>query len=281
MKANHGEFDWNLSLILATPEVNSAGRLACLTGSFEEKLDKARRLQCDGVELMVRHPALLDWPGIKAALSQYRLEVPQLVTGELFGEDQLCLVTSDENCFRRALERLFQVIDLAAYLGTAVNIGRVRGRLDLLRDCERPMAVAVQRIRLAADYAASLGVRLHLEPVNRYETDFIRSTQEGLDFLALLQRGNVGLMLDVFHMNIEDASIEASFREAGPQVWHIHLADSNRLYPGAGHLDFRQILHTLREIGYTGFLSVEVIPSPDPDTAAACAIEFLRHHKTQ
>jgi sugar phosphate isomerase/epimerase len=77
-------------------------------------------------------------------------------------------------------------------------------------------------------------------------------------------------------MNIEDASIAASLTEAGPRCWHVHIADSNRLYPGAGHLDFAPIFAALRGMGYTGYVSAELFPRPDPDTAAVKTIEGLR-----
>jgi sugar phosphate isomerase/epimerase len=87
---------------------------------------------------------------------------------------------------------------------------------------------------------------------------------------------NVGLMLDLFHMNIEDASIEEGLRLAGDRLWHVHIADSNRLYPGSGHLDFDSIFATLEDMGYQGYVSAELLPLPDPDIAAQKIIDFLR-----
>ena len=64
---------------------------------------------------------------------------------------------------------------------------------------------------------------------------------------------NFGLLLDTFHMNIEEPSIEDSIRQTGDRIFHFHVADSNRWYPGAGHLDFRSILKALFATGYDGF----------------------------
>ena len=77
-------------------------------------------------------------------------------------------------------------------------------------------------------------------------------------------------------MNIEEASIEAAIRRAGPRIAHVHVADSNRRHPGAGHTDFRSIVGALREAGYDGFLSAEILPEPDPETAARSTVGFLR-----
>jgi sugar phosphate isomerase/epimerase len=77
-------------------------------------------------------------------------------------------------------------------------------------------------------------------------------------------------------MNIEDASIEKGLRLAGDRLWHVHIADSNRRYPGSGHLNFASIFATLEDMGYHGFVSAEILPLPDPDTAAQKTIEFLQ-----
>jgi sugar phosphate isomerase/epimerase len=83
-------------------------------------------------------------------------------------------------------------------------------------------------------------------------------------------------MPDVFHMNIEDVSITGSLEKAGALVGYMHFADSNRWAPGQGHLDFPAILASLKRIGYEGYVTVEILPYPDPDTAAEQAITYLR-----
>jgi sugar phosphate isomerase/epimerase len=251
--------------------------LALLSGTFEEKVEKAARLGYDGIELMVRDPAGLDWAAVKSTLDAAGLSVPQIVTGELFGADGLCLVTPDEDVHRRAEARTRAVIDLAAYLGAMVNIGRLRGRLDSLGNVPNAWAIAVERLHRVAGYAATRGVKITLEPLNRYEADFIFTAADGLRLIRELDCENVGLMLDLFHMNIEEDSIEGGLRLAGDRLWHVHIADSNRRYPGSGHLNFAPIFTTLDEMGYQGYVSAELRPLPDPDTAAQKTIEFLRY----
>ena len=87
---------------------------------------------------------------------------------------------------------------------------------------------------------------------------------------------NVGLLLDSFHMNIEEPSIYDSIRLAKDRLYHFHLADSNRWYPGAGHIDFPKIIETLNEVNYEGFVSAEILPYPDPDIAAKNTIDYMR-----
>ena len=252
------------------------GPLALLEGSFEEKAAKAARLGYDGIELMVRDPAGLDWLHVKNTLQQAGLEVPQIVTGELFGADGLCLVTADQDLYQRAEVRTQSVIDMAAYMGAMVNIGRLRGQLQLLGDVSDPWAIAVERLRKVIDYAATQDVKITMEPINRYETDFVLSAEDGMRLVEDLNCDNFGLMLDVFHMNIEDSSIEEGLRQTGDRLWHVHVADSNRQYPGRGHLDFDSIFATLTDMGYQGYVSAEMFPRPDGDTAAKETIDFLR-----
>ena len=262
-------------LIINGPDV-AYGPLALFSGTFEEKAAKAAQSGYDGIELMVRDPSKLDWEAIKRTLLTAGLETSQVVTGELFGADGLCLVTTDADLHRRAVERTRQVIDLAAELGAMINVGRLRGRLENLGGVANAWDIAVEQLREVVDYAAGKGVRVAIEPINRYETDFITTVADGLWMVDSLKADNVGLMLDLFHMNIEEASIEESLRLAEDRLWHVHIADSNRRYPGSGHIAFPPIFAALRDMGYQGYVSAEVLPLPNADVAAQKSIEFLR-----
>jgi sugar phosphate isomerase/epimerase len=189
--------------------------------------------------------------------------------------DGLCLVTADTDLYQRTEKRLHSVIDLAAYLGTMINLGRTRGRLDFMENRTNAWDIAVERMRKLGEYAAEKQVKITLEPLNRYESDFILSSAEGMRFIQAVGLDNLGLMLDLFHMNIEEASIEDGLRIAGERLWHIHIADSNRRYPGSGHIQYQSIFATLKELDYQGYISAELLPLPDPDTAAQKTIEFL------
>ena len=120
-------------------------------------------------------------------------------------------------------------------------------------------------------------MRFALEPLNRYETDLVHTVAEGLELVERVGADNFGLLLDTFHMNIEEPVIEDSIRACGDRIFHFHVADSNRWYPGAGHLDFEAILETLAGHRVTGASSPgEFKPLPDADTAAERSITHLR-----
>ena len=115
-----------------------------------------------------------------------------------------------------------------------------------------------------------------LEPLNRYETDLVHTVAEGLDLLRRVGADNLGLLLDTFHMNIEEPVIEDGIRACGNRIFHFHVADSNRWYPGAGHLDFASIVQSLSASGYRGYVSGEFVPMPDADTASQRGLAHLR-----
>ena len=113
--------------------------------------------------------------------------------------------------------------------------------------------------------------------MNRYETDLIHTAAQGLELVERVGFDSFGLLLDTFHMNIEEREVTDSIRACGDRIFHFHVADSNRWYPGAGHLDFMSILDTLDGTGYEGFVSGEFMPLPDADTAAEHSLTFLRN----
>lgn len=120
----------------------------------------------------------------------------------------------------------------------------------------------VEGVKAVYDHAQRAGVRIAIEPLNRFETYLINRTDQALA-LADAVGPDCGVCLDVFHMNIEEADLHAAFHQAKGRIYDVHLADSNRFALGMGHLDFRAILDTLREVGYGGALSLEFVATLD------------------
>ncbi len=250
-------------IMICGPDV-AHGPLALISGTFEEKVHKAAQLGFDGIELMVRDPAGLDWPHVRETLQAANLEVPQIVTGELFGADGLCLVTSDNDLYQRAMRRLQSVIDLAAYLGAMINLGRTRGRLDFMGNISNAWDVAVERLRKLGEYAAEKQVKITLEPLNRYESDFILTAAEGMRIIKAVNLDNLGLMLDLFHMNIEEPSLSDGLRTAGDRLWHVHIADFEPVLPGQRAYPIRAYLCHVERNGLPGLHLSRAIPAARP-----------------
>lgn len=263
-----------------TLAVYQAGSGAGLAEAFGKLAD----LGYDGVELMTKDPMRLDVAHIQQELDNCGLELAGLCTGHVYGEDALGLVGPEPEVARQAMARLKEYVDVAAQLrgaasdgGVLVNIGRSRGP-GYPDDLARTLDEMEAAFRELAEHAAPHGVGWVLEPINVHQANHIHTTQDGIEMVRRVDHANFGLMLDVYHMNIEDDDIYASFRAAEGLCWFVHFADNNRKWPGCAHLDFQRICDVLVETRYDGYLSFEILPWPDPDTAAQAAIDSIRRY---
>jgi 5-keto-L-gluconate epimerase len=230
----------------------------------------------DGVELAIRDPAHLDLDALGAAVERSGIAVPAVGTGQAYVEEGLCLTASEEPVRARAVARLLAQISAASRLGALLIVGLIHGPIPP----ESTRALAEERLReglgTIARAARAAGVRIVVEPINRYESNWLNTVKEVLDLLDRLGEDNVGVLPDTFHMNIEETDIQAALRLGGALVWHVHLADSNRRAPGWGHLDFAPVVQTLGDMAYSGFLSAEILPVPGLLDAARQTSATLR-----
>ncbi len=245
-------------------------------GDFERNLAHIAALGYDGAELAIRAPAEMDYPALTAILDRYGLAVPAIGTGQAWGEEHLSFTDPDPAVRQAAVERACAHVPFAAQVGAQIVIGLLRGVVQPGVSHAQAMEWLVEALCQCAEAAAPAGVHLCLEPLNRYETGLIHTVAEGLELLERVGAGNLGLLLDTFHMNIEEPDLAVAIRTAGERLFHFHVADSNRWYPGAGHVDFGHLLVVMDEIGYTGYVSGEFMPLPDADTAAKRAITHLQ-----
>ncbi|HSB66273.1 MAG TPA: sugar phosphate isomerase/epimerase family protein, partial [Anaerolineales bacterium] len=174
-----------------------------------------------------------------------------------------------------AITRIKNHIRLAKRFNSLVIIGLIRGITPAGQSKEQSLTYLVDCLQECTATALEWGVRLAFEPLNRYETDLVHTVHEGMELLELVSRANLGLLLDTFHMNIEEPDILEGIQQAGKNILHFHVADSNRWYPGAGHLDFSAILNSLQSTGYTGWISGEFLPLPDAATATQLNYQHL------
>lgn len=263
-----------LSIVLSTHAAQFDA--VAFKGDFQGNVGKIADWGYDGVELAVRDPSLVDAEGLERVVVSHGLEVPAIGTGQAWGEEGLSFTSDDPEVRAAAIERIKSHIPLAARLDAVVILGLIRGITPEGQTFERSMAYLVEALQECSDAALAEGVRYALEPLNRYETDLIHTVDEGLELIDDVGFENFGLLLDTFHMNIEEPDIEESIRACGDRIFHFHVADSNRWCPGAGHLDFESILETLYGTGYDGYISGEFMPVPDADTSAQRSIRYLQ-----
>lgn len=261
-----------LSIVLSTQPASFSALL--YKGDLEENIARVGSLGYDGVELAVRDPSLLDVPALEALLRKNSLSVPAIGTGQAFGEEGLSLTDPDEHIRRKAVDRIKAQVRLASRLGAIVIIGLIRGKQGPERSADQVESLLIEALRTCA--LEDQTVKLALETINRYETDLLNTAASGLRLVEELGMDNVGLLLDTFHMNIEEPSLTESIMATGDRLFHVHIADSNRWYPGAGHINFGEIVDALDKICYQGFVSAEIMPLPDPVTAAKKTVEYMR-----
>lgn len=218
----------------------------------------------DAVEIILSDPGLLDIEEIQKTLKEMDMKVSTISTGQAAGMEGIEMSSVCEASRAAARNRLFADVDFAEAVGGAnVTIGLIRGKGGRQEESvERTLLI--RELKCAADYAGDKGIRLNVEPINRYECSRINSTREAYELLRDMGfPENVGILFDTFHSNIEDPDILQAIRDYGKYFSHVHFADSNRRLPGEGHVPFREIVRVLREIGYEGYVSLEVLNRPD------------------
>ena len=263
-----------LSIVLSTQPAQF--QAATFKGDLEANLSQIASLGYNGVELAIRDPKLIDLDLLDRLVRAHNLSVPAIGTGQAWGEESISFTDPDPEVRFAAIERIKSHTPVAAHFGAVIIIGLLRGIVEPGVDHTQAIDWLVEALRECSETARPHGVRLALEPINRYETTLINNAAEGLDLIERVGAENFGLLLDTFHMNIEEADIQASIRACGKHIFHFHVADSNRWYPGAGHLDFDSTLTELFTTGYQGWISGEFLPKPDAGAAAQESIVYLR-----
>ncbi|MGO4246064.1 sugar phosphate isomerase/epimerase family protein [Paenarthrobacter sp. RAF54_2] len=229
--------------------------------TLEEKFDHALAWGFDGIELR------------SAGDLQFASRLPELRRAKDAGVvmPTACVDMShfigafDEGLRRDAVQQLTSQISIMADIGgrgvmTPASYGMFSKRLPPFvppRTDEEDTAVLVDALTLLGEHAASEGVEVYLEPLNRYEDHMINRLADGVKLLSLVGLESVRLAPDTYHMNIEESDPAAALQEAASYIGHIQASDSNRLEPGAGNVDWALFGATLKSIGYQGTVAIE------------------------
>lgn len=261
---------------VATPDVAIADSVTAYQGPIEKSFRELAALGYDGVELMTLDPGKLDWAMIKNEAAKYGLIFSIVCTGEIFGQLGLSFTNPDPENRQEAIRRTKEIIDFAAYLGANINIGRIRGAYCPQLSAAETEELAVAAFREIADYAAGQSVKIALETVTIMQTNFINTLAEAEAMIKRVDRDNFGLMMDVFHMNIEEKDLYEAIRRYSRYNQHVHLADNNRRYPGHCGMDFAKVLQTFKECGYDGNFCTEIFQIPSMEAAARGAAKHLK-----
>lgn len=221
-------------------------------------MERVRGYGYDQIEVCIEDPSVLSAAKVARAAGDCGLEV--LVCGA-FGSNRD--VSAEEPERRRGgLEYLRHCVEFAAAVGSPWVSGPMyatTGQARLLEPEQRAAQWnrAVDSLQQVASDAAASGVSLAIEPLNRFETDLVNTVEQGVRLCFDIAAPNVGLMLDTFHMNIEERDLPTSIRAAGDKVFHFQASENDRGTPGAGHTDWAGVVAALRDIDYPGSVVVE------------------------
>ena len=260
-----------------TVSVSQTGFEAVGKGDWKDAARFMSSLGYDGIELAIRNPNDVDISALQAVLEKHRLKLAAIGTGQAYFDENISLSDDDKKQRAKAVTRLKDHIDLAGSFDAHVIVGLIRGHLGKEpADREKRFSYFQESVTEVLEYANKKNITIIIEPVNRYECDYFNRAEEIRNFISESGYTNMGILLDTFHMNIEEKSLYDTIMESHPFVKHIHIADSNRWYPGAGHIAFPEIIKALKEIDYKGYLSGEMLPLPDLNTAIKKHIEEMK-----
>jgi D-psicose/D-tagatose/L-ribulose 3-epimerase len=242
-----------------------------------------RRWGFDSVEIAVEDPAHIDPKHIKAALDEHGLAGGTLCACFPPARDLRGTHQQQRDCKKY----LRQLIEMMPTLGSHTLIGPLysaTGRAEMVSAQERRQQwrTVVKNLREVCAAAEDQGVQIAMEPLNRFETDFLNTVEQGLAMIADVDDPALKLLLDTFHMNIEEKDVPAAIRRAGRHIAHIHACGTDRGTPGNDHLNWAGIAAALRDIRYDGDVVIESF-TPDVKVIARAAaiwrpIEPSREH---
>ena len=236
----------------------------------------AARIGFHGLEVFPHTAAGVPVDELRTGLDDHGLALAAVGTGAGGVVHGLSLADPDAAGRRRAVDYVRAVIELAAPFGAPAIVGSIQGRSAPGEERGEALARLVDSIAQLGEAAAAADGRLVLEPLNRYETDLCNTLAHGGEVIERTGSDRIGVLADLFHMNIEETDIAASLVAAAPHLGHIHFVDSNRRPAGCGHLSYGPIAAAVRAAGYRGWAAVEAFPWPDPEAAARRSINSYR-----
>ncbi len=240
---------------------------------LEEVLVKLQSYGYDGVEYNISNPNEVDVSELKRKTKSYGLEVSAISTGLSYLRYGYSLSNLDTNARSKAIEFFKKYIEVAEKLEAyKVVIGLARGKCE--DNCSNALRRLGESLKVLDKYAGEHSVILVFEPLNRYETDLVNRLDDAIKLVSRYE--NIKILFDTFHMMLEEKDVYDAILRAGNSIGHFHVADSNRLAPGMGMLDWEKIIYRLLRTGYTGYVSVESRIEPDLDTMLRISAKTLK-----
>lgn len=231
------------------------------------------------VEPLINDPSLVDQEGVKRILQTYQINISGLRSGPIYVKNGWRLSSPDPSNRAKAIQRLKDVITLAAAFHTNVMVGLMQGHLEAGETLAQAEERITDALRECSEFAGPCGVTIMYEAVNRFELEYHNTTQQMIEMLERINMSishPVKLLPDVYHMHLEDPSVPSALIRSIPYMGHVHFADSNRCVPGSGSIDFVEVVKDLKAMDYDGYVAIEVNPIPSILESAQRSIDYLR-----
>ncbi len=228
----------------------------------------------EGIEMLVADAAEVKKEDVRVLLEKNKLQMAAIGTTPMQKKDHLFLMSEVKEIREEARKRLESLIELGAFFHAPILIGKYRGMQKDADHCR--MEDLEQILRKADEKASREGVTLLIEPQSRDNINNLNTIEETTAWIRRNRFINVKLLMDIFHMDKTEKSIEDSLRTYRAYIGMIHMADSERKVPGKGKINIPKILQVLREIRYQGFLSMEMKQEPDTKSVAAMSARVLK-----
>ena len=225
---------------------------------FEDDLSCLRRAGYEAVELQIADPATFDEARVRTALQKAGLPMCAFQTGATYGARGNCLCSPDAKVRERTVKLLLSFVDLAARWKAVIVLGSLQGRLKDEPDRAAGEARIRAALRTVGEYATQQGAVIAFEPVNHGEIGFHNTIAEASAVVREINLPGVRLMVDTFHMNIEEREMLSPLAGVRDILTHVHLSETNRDVLGTGHWDTQGFLGELRHLQYGGYCSVGV-----------------------
>ena len=243
------------------------------TQAFEELAPKVKSMGFDLFEFGIESTSDLDYARAANVARDNGLAVSVCAA---MGPDR-DLIHEDAAIRSNGMEYVAHCIDAAATLGAKNVVGPLYSAVgrtwqQSADDRRRDLDLLVEQLKTLSTQASDKGVTLCVEPLNRFETSFLNLASQAIEVVDRVGSPACGLLLDTFHMNIEEKSIGEAIRAAGKRLKHLHSCENDRGAPGSGHVPWKEVAAAVKDVGYDGPVVIESFTSKVKTIARAAAI---------
>ncbi|MHA3769927.1 sugar phosphate isomerase/epimerase family protein [Verrucomicrobiota bacterium sgz303538] len=253
--------------------INSFLFVSPFTTESTKLFKKFKTIGFDSVEIPIEDPSHIDPAKVKAAADKAGLTIGSICACMGPGRDFRGSAADQKT----AMDYCKKLVDQAVELGCPRIIGPIYSVVGLIGAHDdsakkKHFDSVVKNLKVLAKYAQSKGIELDIEPLNRFETDFLNTVDQGLKLVKAVGAPNVKLHLDTFHMNIEEKNQPAAIRKAGKLLGHFHACGTDRGTPGGDSLNWAEVVKALKDVGYDNEVVIESFTTEVKVIARAAAI---------